>query len=201
MHLLESKLSNFPVCSHLSRKRKPSRPSKWPASYNWQLVPNLISPSHSQDLISNSLHNLPYSFYDVSSENLVLDQLLIPNLTDSFLYSHHLHTWYCTDILRRNSVLVTHGNKRVKPCLSWHTYLEILREVFSPHSTVTGHFSLRCSTVRSVTVKGEIQKVIKKNSLAHIVRVWGEPRTNLISFFKIWYQVILWHYIRIILSR
>ena len=83
-------------------------------------------------------------------------------MTDIFLYSHHLHTWYCTDILRRNSVLVTHGSERVKPCISWYTYLEILREVFSPHSTVTGHFSLRCSTVRSVTGKEKYKKLSKE---------------------------------------
>ena len=31
-----------------------------------------------QDLISNSLYCLPYNSYKVSSENLVLDQLIIP---------------------------------------------------------------------------------------------------------------------------
>ena len=36
------------------------------------------NPFHSQDLISNSPYYLPYSSYDVSSENLVLDQLRIP---------------------------------------------------------------------------------------------------------------------------
>ena len=30
------------------------------------------------------------------------------------LYSHHLSGRYCTDIVRRNSVLVTHGSWRVK---------------------------------------------------------------------------------------
>ena len=29
-------------------------------------------------------------------------------LTDIFLYSHLLSTWYCSDIVRRNSVLVIH---------------------------------------------------------------------------------------------
>ena len=35
---------------------------------------------HSQDLISDSLYCLPYKSYDVRSENLVLDQLIIPSL-------------------------------------------------------------------------------------------------------------------------
>ena len=35
-------------------------------------------PFHSQYLISNSPYYLPYNSYDVSSENLVLDQLIIP---------------------------------------------------------------------------------------------------------------------------
>ena len=34
------------------------------------------------------------------------------NLT--FLSSHHSMAWYCIDIVRRNSVLVTHGNYRIK---------------------------------------------------------------------------------------
>ena len=33
-------------------------------------------------------------------------------LIDIFLYSHHLSAWYCVDIVRRNSVLVTHGKWR-----------------------------------------------------------------------------------------
>ena len=37
-------------------------------------------PFNSQDLISNSPYCLPYSFCDVSLENLVLDQLIIPLL-------------------------------------------------------------------------------------------------------------------------
>ena len=35
-------------------------------------------PPYSQDLISNSPYYLPYNSYDVSLENLVLDQLIIP---------------------------------------------------------------------------------------------------------------------------
>ena len=31
----------------------------------------------------------------------------------SFLYSYLLSTWYCSDIVRRNSVLITHGSYRV----------------------------------------------------------------------------------------
>ena len=38
----------------------------------------LSQPFHSQDLISNSPYYLPYSFYDVSLENLVLDHLKVP---------------------------------------------------------------------------------------------------------------------------
>ena len=32
----------------------------------------------SQDLISNAPHYLPYNFYRVGSENLILDQLRVP---------------------------------------------------------------------------------------------------------------------------
>ena len=33
---------------------------------------------HSQDLISNAPHYLPYNSYRVGSENLILDQLRVP---------------------------------------------------------------------------------------------------------------------------
>ena len=48
---------------------------------------------------------LPYNSNDVSFENLVSDQLIIP-LIDIFLYSHDLSARQCIDIVRRNSVLV-----------------------------------------------------------------------------------------------
>ena len=38
----------------------------------------IFQPFHSQNLISNSPYYLPYNSYDVSLENLVLDQLIIP---------------------------------------------------------------------------------------------------------------------------
>ena len=37
-----------------------------------------LKPLNSQDLIHNSLYCQPYSSSDVSLENLVLDQLIIP---------------------------------------------------------------------------------------------------------------------------
>ena len=37
-----------------------------------------VKPFNSHDLISNSPYCLPYSSYEVSLENLVLDQLVIP---------------------------------------------------------------------------------------------------------------------------
>ena len=64
-----------------------------------------------QDLINNSPYCLPFNSHDVSSENLVLEQLKIPVL----IFSHRLPAWYCINIVRRSSVLITHGNKKVKP--------------------------------------------------------------------------------------
>ena len=40
---------------------------------------------HSKDLISNSPYCLPYNSYDVSLENLVLEQLIIPLLIFFFI--------------------------------------------------------------------------------------------------------------------
>ena len=59
--------------------------------------------------MSDSPYCLPYNSYDASSENLVLDLLENPQ-TYIFLYSHHLSDWYCIDIVRRNSLLVTRGS-------------------------------------------------------------------------------------------
>ena len=42
----------------------------------------------------------PYNSYNVSSDNLVLDQLIIPKLI-FFLCSHHFFGWYCRDIVRK----------------------------------------------------------------------------------------------------
>ena len=40
---------------------------------------------HSKDLIDNSPYCLPYNSYDVSLENLVLEQLIIPLLIFFFI--------------------------------------------------------------------------------------------------------------------
>ena len=55
------------------------------------------------DQICHSPHFQPDNSCDVSSENLVLDQLIIPNWY--FFYSCHLSSWYCIDIVRKNSLL------------------------------------------------------------------------------------------------
>ena len=42
-------------------------------------------------------------------------------LIDIFLYFHHLFAWYCIDVVRRNSVLVTHGSEMCNAkCTFWH---------------------------------------------------------------------------------
>ena len=38
---------------------------------------------------------------------------------DIFIYSHHLPSWYCVDIVRRNAILVTHGRWSVKSSPIW----------------------------------------------------------------------------------
>ena len=45
---------------------------------------------NSQDLISSSLYCLPYSYCDVRSENLVLDQLIIPLMIFFFILITYL---------------------------------------------------------------------------------------------------------------
>ena len=73
----------------------------WP-----KLMPSL------PDVISNHPYCLPYSSFDVSLDNLVLDQIKFPKLIFfSFLSTCLLVIVF--DIVRRNSVSVTHENYRV----------------------------------------------------------------------------------------
>ena len=66
---------------------------------------------HFQYFISNSLYSLWYNSYDVSSENLVSDQLVIPKWYFSLYSSLVCLMLYWYGI--RNSVWVTHGSLRV----------------------------------------------------------------------------------------
>ena len=68
------------------------------------------SPFHSQDLINNTLYCLLYSSYDISLDREFGGGSVNNLLIDIFLYSHHLSTRYCIDIVWRNSVLVTCGS-------------------------------------------------------------------------------------------
>ena len=64
----------------------------------------LVSTLSPWDLIFKSPYCLPYNSHDISLENLVLDQLIIPKLI--FFYTLvTLPAWYYTDIVGRNYVL------------------------------------------------------------------------------------------------
>ena len=52
--------------------------------------------------------------YNISSENLVLNQLIIPKLIFCFILITYLVDIVLIIIVRRNSVSVTHGSYRVK---------------------------------------------------------------------------------------
>ena len=65
-------------------------------------------PFRSHDHISNSLYCLPFDYFEVGLEKLLLDQMISP-CRYIFFYSHHLSAWHCINIVRRNSVLVTPG--------------------------------------------------------------------------------------------
>ena len=61
---------------------KPFPSERKALSYLWDLFyqHTLYWPFHSWHLISNSAYCLPHNSYDVSSKNLVLNQLIIPKL-------------------------------------------------------------------------------------------------------------------------
>ena len=67
------------------------------------LLPN--QPFHGQVLISNSPYCLPYRSYDVTLNNWESPKLIY------FLI--YLSSWYSINIVRINSLLVTHGGERV----------------------------------------------------------------------------------------
>ena len=72
--------------------------------YHWYSAPLTF-----QDLISNSPNCLPNYSHHVSLDNLVLDQSVIPLLIFFFILITCPHD-IVSDIVRRDSVLVTHGS-------------------------------------------------------------------------------------------
>ena len=68
-----------------------------------ELVQKTGYPYHCRDLISNSPYCFPVNSYEATSENLVLDQLIIPQLIFFFILIINCLLY----IIRRNYVLVT----------------------------------------------------------------------------------------------
>ena len=62
--------------------------------------------------ISDSFYCQQYIDFNFSSENLVLDQMIIP-LFEVFHHSHHFSAWYRIDNWNRNHVQVTIGSRSV----------------------------------------------------------------------------------------
>ena len=81
-------INNVPICTHVCCN------SWWSRKLSLALL-----PLNSQDLISNSPYCLLYSSCNVSLENLVLDQLIIPWLTFFFflLLVCLILYWYCKE--------------------------------------------------------------------------------------------------------
>ena len=88
---------NNPCLCHVSVGQ--NRPAHW----RYLFTEAFFLPFDSHNLISNSLYCLTYNSFDVNLENLVLDQLIIPWLIFYFIIITCL-----LDIVRRNSLLVTH---------------------------------------------------------------------------------------------
>ena len=76
-------------------------------------IASSLGSFNTQDLISSSPYCLPFNPYYVSSENLVLDQLIIFNF---FSYSYQLSAWYCLNSVRKIKSLM--GEKGLKQCSS-----------------------------------------------------------------------------------
>ena len=86
-------------------------------------------------------------------------------LIDILLYSHHFYAWYCIDIVRRNSLLVTHGSSFVSLQGAWRMG-ELVKEIklvsgvrlrIRINTTIDGHAweDQFLSTVRQFPVRWE----------------------------------------------
>ena len=70
----------------------------FPSYSNWEI--NILLTLSLPDQICHSPYCQPYNYYNVSSENLILDQLIIPNLTFFFILITYLPGgWYDIDIV------------------------------------------------------------------------------------------------------
>ena len=78
-------------------------------------------------------------------------------MIDILLYSHHLPAWYCIDIVRRNSVLVTCGSERVKCLIHEITWA---RKKFR----IT-YSQIKCTLINSCdcVVKGKFRNLLHKS--------------------------------------
>ena len=59
-----------------------------------------------------SPYRLPFTTFNVCSENLALNQTISLSWFFFFFLSHHLSAWQCNDIARRNYLLVTPGSEK-----------------------------------------------------------------------------------------
>lgn len=87
----------------------------WSSIKIWELCikrRSLYWPFHSQGLFSYS----PFCLQTILTMSVPRFGIGSTNKppTDIFLYYHDLSARYCTDIVRRNSVTITHGRYRVK---------------------------------------------------------------------------------------
>ena len=83
-------------------------------------------------------------------------------MIDILLYSHHLPAWYCIDIVRRNSVLVTFGSERVNWVL--RSYFFRPKKVHSFHNwiffqDVLHNDSLKLDWMFQMSISLDIAKV------------------------------------------
>ena len=97
---------------------------------------------------------------------------------DIFLYSHHLSDWYCIDIVRRNSVLVTHGSSKVKG-VNFNSYCLKRRTPISQISLMQESKSMilvsNCSVLGKFTLKR--QKTLGSSPFENSFFSWAHPIT------------------------
>ena len=122
LYLLGSMCSSIALFSGWYLNVRPTKfkgPFGWDLSLLFKLRNKYLLNFSLPDQICHSPYCQPYNYYNISSKNLILDQLIIPKLTFFFIL-----ITYLVVIVRRKSVLVTHG---VKGLYNWAQVMRVFK--------------------------------------------------------------------------
>ena len=125
-------------------RRRPT--SYWPITIRFRVCKQTF-PFQSQDLNRNSSYCLPLIVNNISSENLVFNQVILLELIFFLVYlsASHMHWIY---IAQSNCLSHSQEKKRMKSQLNYHFCLQfsfLTPHWLSPWNTITLHKYFWCS--------------------------------------------------------